>query len=136
MSKQQQQLIDLTTTIDGKERKYTGRFLGFIKDSEFNALVQNPDKVPTRLESKATQPIMEVASKFDQMIGHRLVMSVKKVDDKNVPKKTLFITEGLEVIDEVTPRAEEDKAKNKKAVMGKVAFKSTTDEVIEVQETE
>lgn len=131
-----QQLIDLTTTIGGKERKYTGRFLGFIKDSEFNALVQNPDKVPTRLESKATQPLMEVAAKFDQMIGHRLVMSIKKVDDKTVLKKTLFITEGLETIDEVVPRTKEDKAKNKKEVPGKVTFASTTDERIEVQETE
>jgi len=134
MSKQQ--LIELTTTIGGKERKYIGRFLGFIKDSEFNALVQNPTKVPTRLESKATQPLMEVAPKFDQMIGHRLVMSIKKVDDKTVLKKTLFITEGLETIDEVTPPQKEDKAKNKKATAGKVTFASATDERIEVQEIE
>ena len=122
------QLIDLSTTVVGKERKYTGRFLGFITDSEFNALVQNPDKVPTRLESKATQPIMETAAKFDDVVGHRLVMTVKKVDDKDVFKKTLFITEGLEVIDSVVPR------KDKK--LGKVTFKSCNEETIEVRETE
>ena len=122
------QLINLSTTIAGKERKYTGRFLGFIKDSEFNALVQNADKVATRLESKATQPIMEVAAKFSEMIGHRLVMTVKKADDKDVLKKTLFITEGLEVIDSVVPGKDKEN--------GKVTFKSSTDEIIEVREAE
>jgi len=110
------QLIELSTTIAGKERKYVGRFLGFIKDSEFNALIQNSDKVATRLESKATQPIMEVAAKFNEMIGHRLVMTVKKIDDTTVLKKMLFITEGLEVIDSVVP------AKDKEN--GKVTFRS------------
>lgn len=122
------QLIDLSVTIAGKERRYIGRFLGFIKDSEFNALIQNADKVATRLESKATQPIMEVAAKFSEMIGHRLVMTVKKVDDKDVLKKTLFITEGLEVIDSVVPRKDKED--------GKVTFKSCNEEIIEVKEIE
>ena len=122
------QLIDLSTTIAGKERKYTGRFLGFIKDDEFNALIQNADKVSTRLESKATQPIMEVATKFSEMIGHRLVMTVKKVDDKDVLNKTLFITEGLEVIDSVVPGKDKEN--------GKVTFKSCSEEIIEVKEIE
>ncbi len=133
-----QQLINLSVTVTtGKERKYTGRFLGFIKDSEFNAMVQNPDKVPNRLESKATQPIMEVAAKFDELVGHRLIMSVKKIDNANVLKRMLYITEGLEVIDLVAPRSEkEDEKKNKKITLGKVTFKSTTEEVIEVEEAE
>ena len=122
------QLIDLSTEIAGKERKYTGRFLGFIKDSEFNALVQNPDKVATRLESKATQPIMDVVAKFSTITGHRLVMTVRKMDDVSVTKKMLFITEGLELIDSI--------AAGKDKENGKVTFKSVNDETIEVQETE
>jgi hypothetical protein len=123
-----QQQISLTMTVAGKERKYTGRFLGFIKDSEFNAMIRHPDKVPTRLESKATQPIMEIAAKFNEIMGHRLIMTVKKVDDRNVLKKTLFITEGLEVINSV--------AKGKDKDVGKVTFKSASEEIIEVEEIE
>ena len=123
-----QQQISLTMTVAGKERKYTGRFLGFIKDSEFNAMVQNPDKVPTRLESKATQPIMKIAAKFNEIVGHRLIMTVRKVGDKNITKKTLLITEGLEVIDSVILGA------NKNVDLGKVTFKSETEEIIEVEE--
>ena len=126
MSKQQ--LIDLNTTIAGKERRYVGRFLGFIKDDEFNALVQNTDEVSTKLESKATQPIMEVVAKFDEIVGHRLVMTVKKIDNENTKKKMLFITESLDIIDSVVPG--KDKGN------GKVTFKSGSEEIIEIQETE
>jgi hypothetical protein len=122
------QLINLSTKIAGKEYTYTGRFLGFIKDDEFNALVQKPGEVSTRLESKGTQPIMDVVGKFSTITGHRLVMTIKKVDDELINKKMLFISEGLDLIDSIP--AEKDK-KN-----GKVTFKSVNDETIEVQETE
>jgi len=125
-----QQQISLTMTVAGKERKYTGRFLGFIKDSQFNAMIQHPDEVPTRLESKATQPIMEIAAKFDEIMGHRLIMTVRKVDNENVLKKMLFITEGLEVINSVAKGTGKDKD------VGKVTFKSTSEEIIEVEEIE
>lgn len=122
------QLITLSTIEDGKDLKYTGRFLGFITDSEFNALIQHSEKVATKLESKATQPIMEVAAKFSEIIGHRLVMTVREVDNKSITKKMLFITGGLELIDSVV--------KGEGTVPGKVTFKSANDEIIEVQETE
>ena len=136
MSKQ----IELIATIGGEERKYTGRFLGFIKDDEFNALVQNTDKVATRLESKATQDLMEVAAKFDTMVGHRLVMSVKKIDDESCLKKLLYITEGLTIIDSVTPAVEKkwDNVKRdwSEPTLGKVTFQVGSDENIEVRETD
>ena len=136
----QQQLVKLTTTVDGKEQTYTGRFLGFIKDDEFNALVQNAEKVATRLESKATQPLLDVASKFDTMVGHRLVMTVRKIDDETCVKKVLYITEGLTVIDSVVPRVEKkwDTVTSKYSTpsMGKVTFVATDDNNIEVQEAE
>lgn len=100
--------IKLKTKIDGEERIYKGRFLGFIKDDEFNALVQNAKEVGVKLESKATQPLLDVAAKFDSLTGYRLVMTVRSVGDKagtmhNVPDKTLFITEGLDYISSVIP---------------------------------
>jgi len=125
-----QQQISLTMAVAGKEQKYIGRFLGFIKDSEFNAMVQCPDKVPARLESKATQPIMEIAAKFDEIVGHRLIMTVRKVDNRNAVKKTLLITEGLEIIDSVAQGTGKDKNG------GKVTFKSSSGEIIEVEEME
>ena len=128
-----QQLIDLTLTAANEEFKYTGRFLGFIKDDEFNALVQNASKVAVKLESKATQPIMDVVAKFDNIIGHRLVMTVKKLDDQNFVKKTLLVTECLQIIDSVVPRKEKA---NEDPVMGKVTFTSNKDETISVQEAE
>jgi len=101
MSKQN--LILLTTKVNGKEQKLTGRFLGFIKDDEFNALYRNASDVSTKLESKATQPIMDVVPKFDNMAGYRLVMTVRKVDEKSVIRKTLFVSEGLDMITEIKP---------------------------------
>jgi hypothetical protein len=96
-------LILLKTKIDDEEIEYTGRFLGFIKEDEFNALCQSTSEVSTKLESKATQDLIEVSKKFDNMTGYRLVMTVKKVGDKSVLKKTLFVSEDLDIITEVKP---------------------------------
>ena len=122
-------LIELKTQVDGKDMKYIGRFLGFIKDDEFNALVQSTSDVAVKLESKATLSLMEIAAKFDVMTGHRLVMTVKKVDDSSVVKKTLFVTEPLSMIDSVSPSAN-DKP-------GEVTFQAGKDNNnIVVRETE
>ncbi len=122
------QLINLHMTIDQEEYEYTGRFLGFIKDDEFNALVQNTDKVAAKIESKATQSIMDVASAFSDMAGYRLVMTVKKIFNQSVPGKILLITDGLDVIDKVIPSSD-DKP-------GKVGFQTLKQDIITVEETE
>ena len=134
MSKQQ--LIELTTTEDGQENKYTGRFLGFIKDDEFNALVQKTGDVSPRLESKNTQPLMEVAAKFDNMAGYRLIMTIKKINDTTTVKRLLYITKSLTMIDSVSPRVEEDKEKKIEASPGKVTFQMGENENLVVKETE
>lgn len=121
-------LIELTTQVDDKDRKYVGRFLGFIKDDEFNALVQSTSDVAAKLESKATLPLMDIAAKFDVMVGHRLVMTVKKVDNAAVLKKTLFLTEPLLLIDSVSPSS-----KNRP---GEVTFQAADNNNIIVQETD
>jgi len=111
-----------------KDIKYTGRFLGFIKDDEFNALVQNAEKVSSRIESKATQPIMEIISKYSDMTGYRLTMAVKKIDDKHVDKKTLYISESLDMVDSVVPKSNEEP-------LGKITFTTNSKDTIIVQET-
>lgn len=93
--------IVLRTLVKGKSMEYTGRFLGFIKDDEFNALTQTPDEVGTRIESKATQSITKVAVSKDKLAGHRLVMAVKKVGTKAVFTKKLFISGRLDYISSV-----------------------------------
>jgi len=91
-------LIELTT----ENKTYTGRFLGFMKDDEFNALVQNGDKVASRIETKATQDIMDTAIKFNDVSGHRLVMAVKEIDRATTNKK-LFVSARLNVCRLVDP---------------------------------
>ena len=130
MSKKDQNLINLHKLVDGKERKYNGRFLGFIKDDEFNALIQNTKEVAPRLESKATQPLMEIVSKFDNMKGYRLVMTVRKIDKDDTLKKMLLVTEGLEMIDTVVPKTKN--AKND--LIGQVTFQTADQDIIVVQE--
>ena len=122
------QLISLSTMVGGKERSYIGRFLGFIKDDEFNALIQNAEDVASRIECKNTQPLMEVISKFDDLAGHRLVMAVKKIDDKNTLKKTLFVTEALGLIDKIIPSSDKKP--------GEVNIQSYDQEIITIQEAE
>lgn len=133
------QLIELQTKVEGKDTKFTGRFLGFIKDDEFNALIHNTEKVAARLESKATQPLMEIAAKFDDVVGHRLIMVVKKLDGVNVIGKQLFITEGLTMIDSVVPRDNKHWDGVKRMYIekpGKVTFQAGEDDNIVVQEAE
>ena len=134
--------IDFEAKIDDKKQKITGRFIGFIKDDEFNALVQSTDKVGQKLESKATQDIMKVAAKFDKLDGHRLVVVIKKIDGKSVLSKMLYVSEGLTMIDSVVPRDEKGKWNSDRQPAGwdpkpgKVTLQTASEENIVVQETE
>lgn len=127
-------LINLFAPTESGETKYTGRFLGFIKDDEFNALMKNPDKVSTRLESKATQPIVEIASKFDDVVGYRLVMTIKKIDDRSVLRKMLFISERIDIIDSVVPSSTDKTNESEEMKTGKVTFRYTGGKNITAQE--
>lgn len=89
--------VDLLTMIDGTERKYTGRFLGFIKDDEFNALCHNKE-VANRIECKETQSLMDSIANRGHLTGYRLVLVIKKVNDVNVKAKKLFISEKLDLV--------------------------------------
>jgi len=94
-------LINLTTTTDDDtDIKYTGRFLGFLKDDEFNALTQNK-KVAHKIESRETKNFTDVCSVNDELEGKRLVMAIKKIDGKGIVGKKLFVTEKLDYITQV-----------------------------------
>ena len=85
--------IILKTLIGNDEKVYEGRFLGFLKDDEYNALVQNQKDVAGRIESKPTQSIIEVARTNAQLPGTRLVMVVRKNGDETVVTKQLFVSQ-------------------------------------------
>jgi len=91
-------IIELTVELDNKEeRKYTGRFLGFIKDDEFNALTQSKE-LAHKIESKETKSITSVCSAMDTLNGQRLVMTIKKINDVNINGRKLFVSEKLNYI--------------------------------------
>lgn len=125
--------VKLTTKVDGVDKVYSGRFVGFIKNDEFNALIQNIKKVSPRIESKATQSIIDIATKFDDVSGHRFVMVVKKINSIMTIKKTLFISKPIDIISTVVPEAK-DAVGN--TTMGKVTFKYGNKEEMTVQEIE
>jgi hypothetical protein len=95
-------LIALTiTTEDDTDIEYIGRFLGFLKDDEFNALTQNK-KVAHKIESRGTKDFLDVCDANDNLNGKRLVMAVKKIGGKGIVGKKLFVTEKLDYITQTT----------------------------------
>jgi len=90
--------VELHYLVDKTEHKYVGRFLGFIKDDEFNAICQSK-KAASKIESKETRPLIEVCKMYDTLTGYRLVMVIKKINDTSVfVDKKLFISERLNYI--------------------------------------
>lgn len=83
----------LKTLIGNSEKIYEGRFVGFLKDDEFNALIQHQKDVAGRLESKPTQSVVEVARSSSGLPGTRLVMVIRKNGSKTVVNKTLFVSQ-------------------------------------------
>ena len=132
--------IELEAAVDGTDQIINGRFIGFIKDDEFNALCQNPNEVGGKLESKASQDIMKVAGKFDNMTGYRMCVVMKKSDGRNVMKKTLFISEPLSMIDSVKPRVTrhewDSEAGAWKDKPGEVTFQTLGENNIVIREAE
>jgi len=94
--------IELHYLVDSKtskpeEYRYVGRFLGLIKDDEFNAICQSK-KAANKIESKETKSLMDVCKNYVTLTGFRFVMVVKKVNDTAIPIKKLFISERLNYI--------------------------------------
>lgn len=78
-------------------QKYSGRFLGFIKDDEFNAICHSKE-LASKIECGETQSLMGSIANRSNLSGHRLVLVVKKVNDVVIKGKRLFISEKLDYI--------------------------------------
>lgn len=95
MSKSPQ--VELLTVVGEKEQTYTGRFLGFIKDDEFNALCHSKE-LASKIECRETQSLMSSIANRVRLNGYRIVLVVRKVNDVNVKDKKLYISEKLDLI--------------------------------------
>lgn len=84
---------------------YEGRFLGLIRDDEFNALInpKNSREISARIESKETLPIVRTFQIHPEVIGLRFIMSYKKKNGLSVTGKRLFISDRLELVFEISP---------------------------------
>ncbi len=96
--------VELHYLVNKTEHKYIGRFLGFVKDDEFNAICQSK-KAASKIESKETKSLIEVCDKHDTLAGYRIVMVIKKRNNNTVPTKELFISEKLNYISLVDAKA-------------------------------
>ena len=97
---------ELHCLVDEKEYKYVGRFIGLIKDDEFNAICQSK-KAAGKIESKETKSLMDVCSRYDSLTGYRIVLVIRKTNDITTHKRKLFISERLDFISAVSPNTNE-----------------------------
>lgn len=98
-------LVDVSLSgSDGLQyREYTGRFLGLIKDDEFNALVAKAKEIASRLETKGDVPLIPLFMEYDELQGMRFVLAIKMVNGIACGAKKLFISERLDWVREARP---------------------------------
>jgi hypothetical protein len=87
--------------VNGTIKEYKGRFLGVIKDDEFNALMNSPDMIAPKLLTKEAQSVVDLSSDIHPK-GKRFVFAVKKIEDKDVAK-ALLVTGKIDMITYVNP---------------------------------
>jgi hypothetical protein len=83
---------------------YIGRFLGFLKDDEYQKMVGNPI-IASRIESKEGRSLLRTCSKLEDegfLHGVRFVIALRKRANKSA-YKNLLISERLSYISEVRP---------------------------------
>jgi len=112
---------------NGTQKKYVGRFLGFVTDAEYKQLIGNAE-ITSRIETKPTKDFMKCCTKANEnnwgLNGVRFVLVVRKIDGVNVLKKLLVVSDKLNYEAETKP--------DKKEVM----FVTTKGEYISVREKE
>ena len=89
-------LIKLELYTQGEDIKYGGRLLGPITNEEFNALL-NDKEVQNKIYTKESLPLSDLMG-LQSIEDMRLVMTVKSRSDKDVPAKTLFISDKLAMV--------------------------------------
>lgn len=79
----------------GETRTYTGRFLGLLKDDEFNALVQEKEAMK-KISTGPSMPLCPVFMRHDILTGMRFVMTAKYINGVATDGKMIFVSERLD----------------------------------------
>lgn len=89
----------ITVELCDNRKKYKGRLLGLVNDSEFFRILSSR-RTQNKVFSSETKPLGEIAdyAKFD---GLRLVVAVKEIDGELLAGKQLFVTEKLDMVGSV-----------------------------------
>lgn len=86
---------------DGGSRTYTGRFLGFVKPDEFNALVQE-EEAARKIETRPSVDFIKVFSAFEtgkkEFLSWRIVLATKTINGEPAGEKKLFVSEPLDIL--------------------------------------
>lgn len=69
-----------------------GRLLGYITEEEFAVIAQHP-KVQKGVITSETVSLADLDKASSKLIGKRLVLEAKKIDDRVENKRKLFITD-------------------------------------------
>ena len=120
-------LIKLELYTQGEDVKYKGRLLGLITNEEFNALIDSKE-VQNKIYTKGTLPLTDIMGLTD-VEDMRLVMTVRKRGEKEVPAKTLFVSDKITMLTyESNGKAEDGKEE--------VIINTASDECLFVKEVE
>jgi hypothetical protein len=97
--------VNLYSAQDNIDKEYQGRMLGFITGEEFNALLKNK-QLQTKFLTVESVPIEDIVKNYSVLNGLRLVVAVKKIDEKDVIKQ-LFVSEPLDTVSYYYPDKKE-----------------------------
>jgi hypothetical protein len=104
-AKKKRVTVNLYAHTEGIDKEYNGRLLGFITGEEFNVLLKNKSLQSKFLTVEAVS-VDEIAKNYETLNGLRIVVAVKRVDDKDVLKQ-LFVSEPLDTVSYYYPERKE-----------------------------
>jgi len=99
MAAEEKKYVELEVYGQGDQLKIVGRLLGLLTPKEYAGIIKKPE-LRSKLSTVETTKIAEISELVD-VEGLRLALVVKKKDEEAVFKKTLFVTEQLDLISHV-----------------------------------
>ena len=92
-AKKKRVTVNLYGHVSNVDVEYDGRLLGFVNREQFAAIIKDK-KLRNKIFTIEAVSVDDVASHYDSLEGKRIVIAVRDIDGKTVPK-TLFISEEL-----------------------------------------
>ena len=100
-SKKKRININIHVSEDNISKGYQGRLLGLITGKEFNTLLKSK-RLQIKFLTTESISISDIGDNYGSLGGLRLVVAVKKIDDKEVIKQ-LFVSEPLSTVNHYYP---------------------------------